>query len=144
MDSNATTWAAEMNRRVAGTMIAAHGTRFTEVSPERAVAELDFKPELTQPTGLFHAGAIIALADEACTALAVAHVMGNGAWDPARFPLTIQVSANLVRNTDRGRIRAVATPLHRGRATVVIQGRVTDEEGRLLAVVTVTQLVPGR
>ncbi len=137
-------WIAEFNRRTAGTMIAAHGTRFKEVTPERSVLELDFKPDLSQPTGLFHAGAIISLADEACTSLAAAHAMPDGGWDPAKFPLTVQLSANLIRNTNRGTIRAEATPLHTGKTTIVIQSRVTDDAGRLLALVTATLIVPGR
>ncbi len=136
-------WAQEFNRRIGGTMIASHGTRFVEVSAERAVLQLDFKPELTQMTGLFHAGAIIGLADEACTALASAHAMQTG-WDPARFPLTIQLSANLIRNAGRGTLVAEALPIHKGRTTVVVQSTVKDEAGRLLATVTATQLVPSR
>src|SRR5262245_1102187 len=91
-------WAGEFTRRMAGTMISSHGTRFVEVSAERAVLELDWKPELTQLTGLFHAGAIISLADEACTALASAHTMGSDGWDAQKFPLTVQLSASLIRN----------------------------------------------
>jgi uncharacterized protein (TIGR00369 family) len=135
-------WTEEFNRRIAGTMIAAHGTRFVKVSAEHAVLELDFKPELTQMTGLFHAGAIISLADEACTALASAHVMGDDGWDPRKFPLTVQLSANLIRNSHRGTLTAEARPIHKGRTTVVIQSTVKDGEGRLLATVTATQIVP--
>ena len=135
-------WTGEFNRRVTGTMIAAHGTRFVHVSAERAVLELDFKPGLTQLTGLFHAGAIISLADEACTALASAHAMGDGGWDPEKFPLTVQLSANLIRNSSRGTLTAEARPIHKGRTTVVIQSTVKDEQGRLLATVTATQIIP--
>lgn len=134
-------WAEEFNRRAGGTMIASHGTRFVEVSSERAVLELQHRPDLTQLTGQFHAGAIIALADEACTAVASAHTMREG-WDPARFPLTVQLSANLVRNTDRGRIVAEAVPLHKGRTTAVVQSTVVDDAGRLLAAVTATLVLP--
>ncbi len=137
-------WAGEFNRRIAGTMIASHGTRFVQVSADRAVLELDFKPELTQMTGLFHAGAIISLADEACTALASAHAMKDGGWDPGKFPLTVQLSANLIRNADRGTLIAEALPIHKGRTTVVVQSTVKDERGRLLATVTATQIVPSR
>src|SRR5438093_12641615 len=90
-------WAEDFKRRIAGTMIASNGTRFVEVSADRAVRELDFKPELTQMTGLFHAGAIISLADEACTALASAHPLGDGGWDPGNVPLTGPAPANLNR-----------------------------------------------
>ena len=93
-------------------------------------------------TGIFHAGAIIALADEACTALAAAHAMGEGGWDPAKFPLTVQLSANLIRNTNRGTIRAEATPLHRGRTTAVVRTEVRDQDAKLLAVVTATLVLP--
>src|SRR5438552_15418325 len=129
-------WAEDFKRRIGGTMIASNGTRFVEVSAERAVLELDFKPDLAQMTGVFHAGAIISLADEACTALASAHAMSDTGWDPARFPLTVQLSANLLRNTDRGTLPAEALPLHKGRTTVVVQSTVKDEQGPLLATVT--------
>ena len=137
-------WARAFTRRMAGTMIGSHGTRFVLVSAERAVLELDWKPELTQLTGLFHAGAIISLADEACTALASAHTMGATGWDPQKFPLTVQLSASLIRNSDRGTLIAEAVPLHKGRTTLVIQSTVRDEQGRLLATVTATQVVPRR
>jgi len=136
-------WVQEFERRVGGTMIASHGTRFVEVSAERVVLQLAFKPELTQMTGLFHAGAIISLADEACTALASAHAM-NAGWDPGKFPLTIQLSANLIGNVDRGTLTAEALPVHKGRTTMVVQSTVKDDAGRLLATVTATQIVPSR
>ncbi len=144
MSGDERNWAPEFNRRMAGTMLASHGTRFLQVSAERAVLELDFKPELTQMTGLFHAGAIISLADEACTALASAHAMSDGGWDPAKFPLTIQLSASLIRNANRGTLIAEALPVHKGRTTVIIQSTVRDDQGRLLATVTATQIVPSR
>jgi 1,4-dihydroxy-2-naphthoyl-CoA hydrolase len=135
-------WAAEFQRRAAGSMIADHGTVFREVTPERAILELAFKPTLAQMTGIFHAGAIIALADEACTALSAVHAMGEDVWDPAKFPLTVQLSANLIRNTNRGKITAEAKPLHRGRTTMVVQTEVRDDDAKLLAVITTTLIIP--
>jgi 1,4-dihydroxy-2-naphthoyl-CoA hydrolase len=136
--------AARLNDRAKGTNLEARGTCFVEVSAERAVAELAFRPDLTQLTGLFHGGVILSLADEAATACSVASVMPDGTWDPAKFPLTIQLSANLIRNTNTGKLIAEAVPLHRGRTTMIMQTTVRDEQGRVLAVVTATLLVPGR
>jgi 1,4-dihydroxy-2-naphthoyl-CoA hydrolase len=136
--------AARLNERAKGTNLEARGTRFVEVSAECAVAELAFRPDLAQLTGLFHGGVILSLADEAATACSVASVMSDGTWDPAKFPLTIQLSANLIRNTSTGKLIAEAVPLHRGRTTMVMQTTVRDEQGRVLAVVTTTLLVPGR
>ena len=136
--------AERLNERAKGTNVEARGTSFVEVSAERAVAELAFRPDLAQLTGLFHGGVILSLADETATACSVAHVMPDGTWDPAKFPLTIQLSANLIRNTNTGKLIAEAVPLHRGRTTMIMQTTVRDEGGRVLAVVTATLLVPGR
>jgi uncharacterized protein (TIGR00369 family) len=133
--------AARLNERARGTNIAARGTRFLEVSAERAVAELPFRQDLSQLTGLFHGGVIVSLADETATACALAITMPDGVWDVAKFPMTIQLSANLIGNTDAGKLVAEAVPLHRGRTTLVIQTTVRDERGRTIAVVTATQLV---
>jgi uncharacterized protein (TIGR00369 family) len=133
--------AERLNERARGTNVEARGTRFVEVGAERAVAELPFRQDLAQLTGLFHGGVILSLADETATACALAHVMPDGTWDPARFPLTIQLSANLLRNTNTGKLIAEAIPLHRGRTTMVMQTTVRDGQDRVLAVVTATLLV---
>jgi 1,4-dihydroxy-2-naphthoyl-CoA hydrolase len=136
--------AERLNQRAKGTNIAARGTRFLQVSAERSVAELAFRPDLAQLTGLFHGGVILSLADETATACSLATVMPDGTWDPGRFPLTIQLSANLIRNTNTGKLIAEAVPVHRGRASMVMQTTVRDEQGRVMAVVTATLLVVNR
>jgi uncharacterized protein (TIGR00369 family) len=133
--------AERLNERAQGTNVAARGTRFLEVSAERAVAELAFRPDLAQLTGVFHGGVILSLADETATACGLAAVMPDGIWDPDKFPLTIQMSANLIRNTNTGKLIAEAVPLHRGRTSMIMQATVRDEQRRTMAVVTVTLLV---
>jgi 1,4-dihydroxy-2-naphthoyl-CoA hydrolase len=136
--------AERLNERAKGTNVEARGTHFLEVSAERAVAELAFRPDLAQLTGLFHGGVILSLADETATACSVASVMPDGAWDPAKFPLTIQLSANLIRNTNTGKLIAEAVPLHRGRTSMVMQTTVRDEQGRVMALITATLLILDR
>jgi 1,4-dihydroxy-2-naphthoyl-CoA hydrolase len=136
--------AERLNERAKGTNVAARGTHFVEVSAERAVAELAFRPDLAQLTGLFHGGVILSLADETATACSLATVMPDGTWDPGKFPLTIQLSANLMRNTSTGKLIAEAVPLHRGRASMVMQTTVRDEQGRVIAMVTATLLILNR
>jgi uncharacterized protein (TIGR00369 family) len=138
------TAAERLNQSAKGTNIEARGTRFLEVSGERAVAELAFRPDLAQLTGVFHAGVILSLADEAATACGIHAIRPDGTWDPGRFPLTIQLSANLMRNTNTGKLIAEAVPLHKGRTSMVIQATVRDEAGRVMAVVTTTHLVLDR
>jgi 1,4-dihydroxy-2-naphthoyl-CoA hydrolase len=130
-----------LNARGRGTMIEAVGMRFVEVTDDHVVAELTFRPAVQQPTGVFHAGALLTLADTAATAACVQAVNPTGGLDPARFPLTAQLSANLIRNANEGTVTAEARLVHRGRTTLVAQTEVRDQQGRLLALVTTTHLV---
>jgi uncharacterized protein (TIGR00369 family) len=76
------------------------------------------KPELTQPTGPFHAGAIIALASETVTAAAMGETNPTGEFRPELFPLTRQMFANWIRTTNQGTLVAEAGIVHRGRTTM--------------------------
>ena len=135
-------YAEKINGWAKGTMIESHGTRILSAGEGRAVAELPFKPELSQPTGLFHGGAIIAFADETATAASMWETNPTGEFKPELFPLTLQISANLIRNTNRGVLRAEAEIIHRGRTTLVVEVKVRDELGKLIASLLVTQLIP--
>jgi uncharacterized protein (TIGR00369 family) len=120
------------------------GIRLVEATPERTVAELDFRPEVQQPTGIFHAGALLGLADTAATNCCIQVINSGGTRTDAPFPLAVQVSASLVRNVNAGTVRAIARPLHRGRTMIVIQTEVSDAAGRTLTLVTSTHLVLDR
>lgn len=95
-------------------------------------------------TGPFHAGAIIAVADETATAAAMWEPSPTGELGPALFPLTLQMSANLMKNTNRGTLVADAAILRRGRTTPVVDVRVADEQQRPIAEFVATLLVPSR
>src|SRR5438132_5371631 len=119
-------FAQKINEWGRGTMIERHGTRFLTAGKGRAVAQVDFKPSLSQLTGRFHAGAIVALADETATAAAMWETNPTGVLRPELFPLTLQLSVNLIGNTGAGTIRAEAQIVHRGRTTLVIEVKVRD------------------
>lgn len=125
-----------------GTMIESHGTRFLSVGSGRATAELSFKPELAQLTGRFHAGAIVALADETATCAAMWEIDKTGELRPELFPLTLQLSVNIIRNVGHGTLTAEAKIVHRGRTTLVVEVEVFDDQRRLIAKLTATQLAP--
>ena len=129
-----------MERRARGTMLETVGFRLLEVNEHHARAEMTFRPELAQLTGLFHTGALLTLADSTATSACMYAVDPTGAAD-ASFPLAIQLSANLIRNTGAGTATAEARLLHRGRTTMVVETTVRDEQGRTLVIVTTTHLV---
>ena len=112
------TLAARIGEWGCGTMIAGRGSRLLSAGEGRAVARLDFKPEPTRLTGPFHAGAIIALADETAPAAARGEIDPTGEFRPELSPLALQMSANLTRNTDQGTLVAEAEIVRRGRTTM--------------------------
>jgi len=118
------------------------GYSIVSASKQLVIAEIPFRPELRQVTGLFHAGALLTLADTTATALANLHTQSSPErFDPDRFPLTVQLNVNFIRNSETSKLVAESAPVHIGRRTLVVRTDVRDASGRLLATVTNT-LVP--
>jgi len=135
---------AQAQERIRGTFIELIGLRLLEITSERAVAEMPFAPRLQQLTGVFHVGALLTLADTTATFACMYLSSGTLDGSAEQFPFTIQLSTNFLRNTNQGTVRAEATPVHRGRTTMVVETRVSDSTGRLLMVVTTTHLFVGK
>lgn len=112
------------------------GLRFTEASRERVVAELTVRDELCTRPAVLHGGAIMAFADTLGAAGTILNLPeGSGTT-------TIESKTNFMAPAPLGaKVTGEATPLHRGRRTMVWQTRVTNDQGKLVAVVTQTQLV---
>jgi uncharacterized protein (TIGR00369 family) len=60
---------------------------------------------------------------------------------PGAGTTTLESKTNFLAAGRDGILRAEATPLHRGRTTMVWQTRITDETGRLVSLTTQTQMV---
>ena len=117
-------------------LLAEHlGMRFVETGSDRVVAELQIRPHLCTIRGTVHGGTLMALADAlGGTATILNLPEGTGT-------ATIESKTNFFAAGKSGTIRAEATPLHKGRSTMVWQTRVTDESGKLLSLTIQTQAV---
>jgi uncharacterized protein (TIGR00369 family) len=127
--------AADVAERFRGTLVDLLGIRFVEMTRDRVVAELTYREALTTVGGSVHGGALMALAD---TVGAVGTVLN---LPPGATTTTLESKTNFLAAARSGIVRAEATPLHRGRRTMVWQSRVTDEGGRLLSLTVQTQMV---
>lgn len=133
---------AQWQEAFKGTMMELVGYSIVSASKQLVIAEIPFRPELRQVTGLFHAGALLTLADTTATALANLHTQASPEkFDADRFPLTVQLNVNFIRNSETSKLVAESAPVHIGRRTLVVRTDVRDASGRLLATVTNT-LVP--
>src|SRR5690349_2423018 len=124
-----------------GTMQETMGIRLVEATAEHIVMAMPFRPEVAQLTGLFHTGSLLTLADGAATVACLYALDPSGEQADTPFPLAVQVSANLIRNTGSGTATAEAKVVHKGRTTMVVETSVRDDEGRLLVLATTTHVV---
>jgi uncharacterized protein (TIGR00369 family) len=94
------------------------------------------REELCTRPAVLHGGAIMAFADT----LGGVGTMLN--LPEGAGTTTIESKTNFIAAAPVGtRVTAEATPLHRGRRTMVWQTRIATPEGKLVALVTQTQLV---
>lgn len=108
------------------------GIRFLETTPERVVAELEIRPEVCTLNGAIHGGTLMALADT----VGAVGTLASGAKTA-----TAESKTNFFAAARAGKVRAEATPLHKGKRTHVWQTRVTDDSGKLLSLTIQTQMI---
>lgn len=113
------------------------GVTFVEAEQDRVVARMLVRPDLCTLGHTIHGGAVMAFADSVGAAATVINLPPD-----AKGTTTIESKTNFVGGAKEGTtITATATPMHRGRRTQVWQTRIEGENGKLVAVVTQTQMV---
>ena len=112
------------------------GIEFVSAAPDRIVARMTVREDLCTRPAVLHGGALMAFADTLGAAGTLVNLpAGSGTT-------TLESKTNFFAPAPTGsKILGEATPLHRGRRTMVWQTRVSNPDGRLLALVTQTQLV---
>jgi uncharacterized protein (TIGR00369 family) len=112
------------------------GIEFIEVKPERVVASMEARANLSNGADVLHGGAMMAFAD---TLGAVATIVN---LPKGARTTTIESKTNFLGGVATGgRVIGECTPFHRGKTTMVWQTLVKSETGKLCAVVTQTQMV---
>lgn len=103
------------------------GTRLVESGPDKVVAELPVTPTLHQPGGIVHGGVY-------CTLVELVASIGANVWlDGRGVAVGTSNHTDFLRATSTGTLRAVGTPLQRGRTLQLWQADVTDEQGNRVA-----------
>ena len=127
---------ADLQKRAGGLFAGLLGIKFLEASPERLVAEITVRDDLCTVPTIMHGGAIMAFADT-LGGVATSMNLPQGAGTT-----TIESKTNFFAPGRTGEVvRGECVALHRGKRTLVWQTRVTSPAGKLLALVTQTQIV---
>jgi uncharacterized protein (TIGR00369 family) len=100
-------------------MLRGLGGEMLEIRDGYARAQLPLSEKVMQPTRVYHAGAIVSLADEVASAAIHGSEVDTNNMGDKKFPYSIQLSVNLLTNDPVGPIVAEANVVKRGRMTVV-------------------------
>ncbi len=126
----------ELNQLLATMPFAeALGIVLTKAEPDGVEGTLAWSAERCTSGDAMHGGAIMTLADSLggiCAFLNVPEGAGTS---------TIESKTNFMRGVREGEVTARAEPIHVGGRTIVVQTRVRDDRGKLVALTTQTQAV---
>ena len=128
--------AAQIQERLKGILPELLGIQLVEVTPDKVLATLVVRPELCTTGKILHGGSIMAFADTLGAVGTVVNIpQGYGT-------ATIESKTNFIGGAAEGStVTGECTPVHKGRTTQVGQTRINHAEGKLVALVTQTQIV---
>jgi uncharacterized protein (TIGR00369 family) len=112
------------------------GAELVSASPDEVRARLAWEESRCTAGGVLHGGALMTLADSAGAVCAFLNLP-----EGADATATIESKTNFFRAVRDGSVHATSRPLHRGRATIVIETDLHDDSGRHIGRVTQTQAV---
>jgi len=111
------------------------GMRVLSVSSKRVVAEMPIDDRHMNRNGRVNGGALMAFADAMGAVGTVANL------PPDHLTTTLESKTNFFAAGAAPMIKGVSKPLHIGRSTNVWQTTLKNADGRLVAIVTQTQMV---
>ena len=109
------------------------GLEYGETGPEVATGRVAVTDLVRQPYGNVHGGAHVAIAESICSLATWRAVKDDG-----MVAMGQSNHATFIRPISQGHINARATVRHRGRTTWVWDCELTDDEGRICALVRMT------
>lgn len=115
------------------TFDALYGLEVIEASDELVRAQVAVRDQLKQPMGLVHGGVFASIA-ESITSMATAMAV----YDDGKAAQGLSNQTSFLRPITQGTIHAEARRRHRGRTTWIWEVEITDDEGRLCALVRMT------
>ncbi|WP_245994235.1 hotdog fold thioesterase [Nocardioides immobilis] len=108
------------------------GVQLLEISAERMVGTMPVEGN-TQPYGLLHGGASVALAETLGSTGAMVHAEQYG-----KIPVGVDINATHHRSATSGTVTGTATAIHLGRTSAAYEVVITDERGKRLCTSRIT------
>ncbi len=110
-----------------------YGLQILDASPEEVRAQVPVTDDLKQPFGLVHGGVYASIAESLAS-------IGTylGVYEEGKAAMGLSNQTSFLRPVFGGTIHAVARRRHKGRTTWLWEVDVTDDAGKLVALVRMT------
>lgn len=109
---------------------------FTEVGKDFVTAKMPVNSKVHQPYGILHGGATAALAETVGSSASVLFV------DTKKYIIKgIELSINHLKSKREGTVFGTARIIHKGRTTHLWEIKIIDEEGNLISICKLTNIV---
>lgn len=123
------TFIEQMQASLKDTVIELLDIKYVELALDRVVLKMPVGPKTWQPYGILHGGVSVVLAETAASVATFINI------DIQKYlAVGMEINANHIRSKKEGVVTAVATPLHKGRTSMVWDIKITDEVGKLICV----------
>ena len=109
---------------------------YIDAGEDFLTAKMPVNPRVHQPMGLLHGGASAALAESVGSAASIIFI--NSEKQEVRG---IELSANHLRAKREGEIFATAKIIHKGRSIHLWEIRINDENGKLISLCKLTNMI---
>jgi len=124
------------NEMSKNTLMATLEMEFIDAGEDFLTAKMPVNPRVHQPMGLLHGGASVALAESVGSAASMLYV------NPEKQEVRgIEISANHLRSKREGIIFGTARIVHKGRSIHLWEIKIVDEEGRLISLCKLSNMI---
>ena len=109
---------------------------YIDAGEDFLTAKMPVNPRVHQPMGILHGGATIALAESVGSAASMLFI--NPEKQEARG---IEISANHLKSKREGTVFCTAKIVHQGRSIHLWEIKITDEQGKLISLCKLTNMI---
>lgn len=127
---------AKLNALCNNTLMSHLGIEYTDLGADFLVAEMNINSSHHQPMGILHGGTSLALAESVGSALSFINVNMSEC-----IVKGLEINANHVASISEGKLIARASFIHKGKHTHVVGIEIKSEQGKLITISRLTNVI---
>lgn len=124
------------NERNKNTLMETLDIEYIAIGDDFLTAKMPVNSRVHQPYGQLHGGATAALAESVGSAASNFFIDSK-----TQYVNGIQLSINHIKSKQEGMVFATAKNIHKGRSTHLWEVKIVDEEGNLISIAKMTNIV---